>query len=454
MNPPLLTVYITNYNYGQYIQQAIESVLTQNFQDFELLIIDDGSTDNSSLVIESYANNPKIKVIYQQNKGLNITNNIALSLSKAKYIMRLDADDYLAPDALEKMLNVLKNDSEVGMIFPNYFLVDKDGKQIGEVKRHDFTKNVELYDQPAHGACTIINTEYLKSVGGYDESYTCQDGYELWIKFISKYKVRNIQESLFYYRQHGKNLTTNEDKILNTRRNINLEFIKNNKLITPKTIALIPLRNTSMKGEWLIKQKIGNRYLLDFKLDQLFESKNIESIILTSHDKEIIDFLQKRYKHKSKINIIERPEELARHNVSLYKTCLWIAGQYPEEIEAIVILPLEFPFVEGHVVDDAINSMTIFGSDALISVRKEKTTIFQHNGSGMHPILNHGSFTRLEREALYKNVGGVLLSKISTMKKYGKLLDGKVGHIIVNQKTAHSIQTKFDLQLANFMLEV
>ncbi|MEM6724140.1 MAG: glycosyltransferase family A protein, partial [Bacteroidota bacterium] len=103
MSSPLLTVYITNYNYEAYIKQAIESVLNQSFQNFELLIIDDGSTDNSRDIIESYKDHEQITIIYQQNKGLNVTNNIALRLAHGKYIMRLDADDYLTADALEKM---------------------------------------------------------------------------------------------------------------------------------------------------------------------------------------------------------------------------------------------------------------------------------------------------------------------------------------------------------------
>ena len=120
----LLTVYITNYNYGKYIRKAIESVFQQSFQDVELLIIDDGSTDNSKEIIEQYADRSNVRVIYQQNKGLNITNNIALQLANGRYIMRLDADDYLVADALEKMVNILEADPEIGLVFPDYYLVD------------------------------------------------------------------------------------------------------------------------------------------------------------------------------------------------------------------------------------------------------------------------------------------------------------------------------------------
>jgi glycosyltransferase involved in cell wall biosynthesis len=203
---PLLTVYITNYNYGMYIQQSVESVLSQTFQDFELFIIDDGSVDNSKEIIEQYRDNPKINIIYQQNKGLNVTNNIAMRASIAKYIMRLDADDFLTPDALEIMVSALENDIDLGLVFPDYYYTNDNGIITGEEIRHDFDKDVSLFDQPAHGACTMIRLENLKMLGGYNESFTCQDGYDLWIKFIMHFKVTNINKPLFYYRRHGLSL--------------------------------------------------------------------------------------------------------------------------------------------------------------------------------------------------------------------------------------------------------
>lgn len=199
----LISVYITNHNYDKYLKQSIESVLDQTFQDFELLIIDDGSTDNSREIIEQYRDHPKISIIYQNNKGLNITNNIAMRASNGKYLMRLDADDFLEKEALEKMSSALESDGELGLVFPDYYYVDAEGNRTGIEQRHNFEKEVSLYDQPAHGACTMIRLQFLKELGGYNESFTCQDGYDLWIKFITHHKVSNINIPLFSYRRHG-----------------------------------------------------------------------------------------------------------------------------------------------------------------------------------------------------------------------------------------------------------
>ncbi len=87
-HPILVSVYITNYNYGKYIEQAVKSMLQQSLQDFEIIIIDDGSTDHSPEIIRKFAEHPKIKTIFQQNRGLNVTNNIALRVARGKCTAR------------------------------------------------------------------------------------------------------------------------------------------------------------------------------------------------------------------------------------------------------------------------------------------------------------------------------------------------------------------------------
>ena len=111
----LVTVYITNHNYGKYIKKSIDSVLSQTYKNFELIIIDDGSTDNSKEIIEKYKNDIKVTIVYQKNKGLNVTNNIAIKLSKGKYIVRLDADDYFDENALLVMVNKMEKDSNISL---------------------------------------------------------------------------------------------------------------------------------------------------------------------------------------------------------------------------------------------------------------------------------------------------------------------------------------------------
>ena len=326
-----------------------------------------------------------------------------------------------------------------------------------EIKRHDFDKGCDtLYDQPAHGACTMIRTSFLKSVGGYDESYSCQDGYELWLKFTAHYKVTNIKELLFYYRQHGENLTSNENRILDTRRNINYNFISKNKIALPKTIGIIPVRNTRLYANSLAFNKLGESCLLDIKIDSLLQSRLLKKVVITSEDRQVKEYVENNYASNKKIVFISRPKEFARYNVSLNKTLAHILADInlrAIDMDAFMVLPIEFPFLNNIVVDDAINSLAIFKADSLISVRTERATLYHHYGEGMVPILNQENFTRLEREALFKGVGGITLTKISAFKKSNKLLSGKVGHIVVDEKSALGIFSTFDLEIAKLLKE-
>ncbi len=156
---PLVSVYITNHNYEEFVDTAVQSVLDQTLQDFELIIIDDGSTDGSRELIAGYEQPGRITTILQHNRGLNVTNNIALHTARGKYIIRLDADDYLDSNALAVLSDVLERRPEVSLAFPDYYLVDREGNVLELVRRHDFDE-VTLLDQPAHGAVTSRQVVY------------------------------------------------------------------------------------------------------------------------------------------------------------------------------------------------------------------------------------------------------------------------------------------------------
>lgn len=440
---PLISVYITNYNYARFLKKAIDSVLSQSCHDYELLIIDDGSTDDSKNIIEGYASNPKIKIIYQHNKGLNVTNNIAIRAASGKYIIRLDADDYLVSNALEQMSGELEANPELGMIFPNYYYIDEKDQLIGEVVRHDFDNNkVSLLDQPAHGACTMIRTDFLNKIGGYDESFNCQDGYELWIKFTQRYKVTNLKEPLFYYRKHGANLTSNEEMILQTRAKINQKYI--NKLQTNNnTLAIIPIRGGDKD---LAFQTINGVNILTAKINMLLKSTYVEKIIVSSPDSRIEKYITP-YKTKKNVLFHFRNETEARINDNLNTTIFDISNKFDNKVANLAIITLEYPLIRKEHIDDAINTMALFGTDSIISVRPDNAIFYQHHGDGLHPILNRDKFTKLEREALFKQLGGITAVRKVAFDESKQMLCGKVGHVVIDQKAGLGLFSNIDFEI-------
>lgn len=452
MNKFKVTVYITNYNYGRFISRAIDSVLKQTMQNFELIIIDDGSTDNSKEIIERYKTTPNIRIIYQKNLGLNQSNNVALELANGEYLVRLDADDYFSETALETLSRCLDKDPKAGLVFPNYYLVDESDQILYEVKRHDFSSDVTLFDQPAHGACTMVRVSFLKKVGGYFSDFKCQDGYDLWIKFISKFKVVNVNRSLFYYRQHGHNLTKNETFLLNTRALINKKFVEVNQLSLPKTIGIIPIR--SLNSSRLLFTEVNGKSLLELKIDAALKSELIKGVAIVSSDLEVDKYIKSKY-NDDRLVFIERPEGFAKYGASLYES-IGLVFNNPvikrnyERFDAFVLLALEFPFVNGLEIDNIIRSSVIYNTDCVISVRISNYTLYNHNGNTLVPVDQSGT-SKYERDLFYFSAGGMTFSFYDNLEKNKKLPSGKVGHVLVDQIGGMEMRTQLDLKIANEM---
>tara|TARA_B100000795_G_scaffold270073_1_gene262498 strand:+ start:1112 stop:2473 length:1362 start_codon:yes stop_codon:yes gene_type:complete len=443
---PLITVYITNHNYEKYLNKSINSVLKQTYTNYELIIIDDGSTDGSKNLIKKYENFKNIKIIFQKNKGLNISNNIALKISKGEYITRLDADDWLNENFLQVLVNELKKDPKIGIIFCNYFLVNNKGVIQSQFLRHDF-KNVKILDQPAHGACSLINTKCLKLIGGYDEQFKSQDGVDIWIRLIQKYKVKNVNLPLFYYRQHGKNLTTNTRKLFNSRDKILNENAKNKKRIE-NTVCIIPIRG--IDEDSIALKKIDSSTVLKRLITELQKIKKIKKIIVSSPDDKIISYVKKNFRNS--VITSKRKLDLAGYNVPVHKTLISIVKNIKQKfkIDSILKVNVDHPLLNAQNFESTIDVMNIFNSDEVIAVKKENDNFFYHNGKGLVSFKKSSNLV-LEREEVYRHVGSLHLYTTKCLINYEK--KRKVGHIILDDISAYKVKTREDLNFAKALLK-
>ena len=135
MKKNLVSIYITNFNYSEYIEKSIRSVLSQTYEKIEIIIIDDNSTDNSKQILNKYLKHPKIKVLFnKKNLGLLKSSNIAIKASKGEYIMRLDADDYLDKKIVETFVQRIVRGPKIAMVYSDYHEVNSEGKKINSIK--------------------------------------------------------------------------------------------------------------------------------------------------------------------------------------------------------------------------------------------------------------------------------------------------------------------------------
>jgi len=456
MKTPKVSVYITNYNYASFVRQAIESVLNQTYESFELIIIDDGSKDNSREIISEYRSNPKVRIFFQENKGLNATNNIALHAAKGIYLMRLDADDYLDSNALLVMASILDGNEKIALVFPDYYYVNKKGEIQGQERRHDFENDVLLLDQPAHGACTMLRRSAILEVKGYSSEFVCQDGYDLWLKLTKSYLVRNTNLPLFYYRKHGHNLTNNQELIHRTRSEIIKKHAESSQHVSLKPIAVIPVLGPAFNPYCVSYQMLMGRPVINWTIDELLRIEDIADVLVTSPDEELLKMLKINYGESIKIHhrSPEGSTEINPYESSIYEALSKVDDA--DENQSVMILNIEYPLRTRLYIEKAINVMRIYDVDVVVGVSVENDIFFNHTGSGLKVIGNELSINsmRIERDYIYRQVGGMkLLKSKKDLLGSGSLVNKRIGHVLINRLGSFQVTSDVDIKIATVLVE-
>ncbi|MGA1874719.1 MAG: glycosyltransferase [bacterium] len=202
-NNPSISVVMSVFNGGKYLESSLNSVLNQTFQDFECIIINDASIDNTEEILKRF-NDPRIKIAANpENLGLTKSLNKGLSLSKGKYIARMDADDISLPHRFEKQLTFLEENPDHALVGSSYYQIDDRGKigSLIKVLTNDSNIRPGLKNQNwfGHGSVMMRRDAALR-LGGYNERYTYAQDYDLWLRMAETYKVANLEEPLYCWR--------------------------------------------------------------------------------------------------------------------------------------------------------------------------------------------------------------------------------------------------------------
>lgn len=211
---PKITVFIPVYNGMPYIVDAVESVLNQTFQDFELLIINDGSKDGTADFLNSLSDS-RIRVIHQENPGYVETYNRGFQEASAEWVARLDADDIALPNRLEKQYNFVVEHPDVVAVFSGYRRIGLSGKPFGiYYLKKDWVDDPFLYGYVTHSTM-LCNKEAFLSVGGYRGKIHDLD---LALRLQDKFKLGVIEEPLIEYRFHPQSFTPKHLGIISMMR--------------------------------------------------------------------------------------------------------------------------------------------------------------------------------------------------------------------------------------------
>ena len=446
---PKITVYIASHNYGRFLEDAIESVMRQSVDDWELIIIDDGSTDNTPQVIDCYRSHPKVRTFREEGIGLPAVCNLALKESCGDYIIRLDGDDVFNDNILLLLKTYLDRDPNLSIIFPDYYLMDESG----EVYAHEVIRKCwdedHLMDLPPNGACTMIRKHALVEAGGYREDLGAQDGLDLWVKLKDNHKMDNINLPLFYYRRHGNNLTTQPMRIVNARREIKKDATLEKMHLLKPVIAVIPCRrNYDFKLD-LWNESLNGKSLLELNIEACLQSSMIDKIIVACDnpgaEKILKQYTDKRLSYKS------RDEKSTLRSANIVDTLRDIISEYdPKFCGTTLLRYVASPFVSTGTIEEAITSLAISGADSASAIEEVNNLIYKRTKYGLTPInLDYGK--HVGSESLYQDASTCVAVRNQTVSR-GSLTGASQAGFTVTAPESFFISSHHDLEVAKLLM--
>jgi len=213
---PLVSVIIPSYNHAAYIEESVMSVVNQTYDNIELIVIDDGSKDNSGEILKKLQKQYGFTLVFQENQGVSKTLNKAVQqYAHGKYIDGCASDDYFAPDKVEKQVRFLEENPDYDMVFGKVYIVDEKSHIIENMKIF------ESFDEPVKqipfefliennripSLSIMLRRDILEKCGGYNENTIIED-FDLWLKVAYIGKIAYLNDYFAYYRWHWQNVST------------------------------------------------------------------------------------------------------------------------------------------------------------------------------------------------------------------------------------------------------
>lgn len=267
MSTPLITVLMPVYNAERFLKQAVQSILAQTFTDFELLIINDGSTDASVSIIESFTDK-RIRLVHnEKNSGVIDTLNKGLALATGKYIARMDADDYCLPTRFEKQIRYLERNTDVAILATHIIQVNAADDELGHWDDDiQNTKPDQIFNTLAKTNCiahptVMMRSEIVRSYT-YSKKQKGSEDWDLWMRMVSDgHRIDKLPEFLLRYRLHAASVTAIHNRELSIEKKINkvrFTFLKGQLK-----------KNRFKKFELLVIFAIVRTFARDLKINKL-----------------------------------------------------------------------------------------------------------------------------------------------------------------------------------------
>lgn len=279
MPEPVLSVILPTYNGSKFIRTSVDSCLRQSFTDFELIIVNDCSSDNTADIIEEYARqDSRVKIIHNLiNKKLPQSLNTGFAAAKGKYFTWTSDDNYYAPNALQTMFDAIEKNEGADLVYTDYTLIDNDGKITGTRAFNNVYDSFTAW--LGCGACFLYKAEIHKALKGYNPAAFLIEDYEFFVRAFLQYSFTYLPTpALYFYREHEASLTTTQNSSINDLSKIFIERLMPGleQKLPPAQLALLYRKYAVYYA--VLKNNTGKSYLYLQKLYGISKGKAIISI--------------------------------------------------------------------------------------------------------------------------------------------------------------------------------
>jgi glycosyltransferase involved in cell wall biosynthesis len=279
---PKVSVCIPTHNRKDYLKETLDSILAQTYKDYEIVIVDDGSTDGTADMIKQL--NFPVTYYWQQNSGDAAARNKLIELARGQYISFIDSDDLLLPDAIERMVKVTEAQSKDAIVYGSYFRIDENGKVYGRCKRKLRSGNITKYlfqTILVHSCGSMFPKKILKAPTAFDTSLRICSDYDLWLRLSLEYPFIALPKPTFKRRRHTANLSTPSFENCFTELLVLKDFYYKkggNKAVPEKTAIKVFSKEECRAGRCAIREGLHDKACQSLK-QSFKQHPNLKSMI-------------------------------------------------------------------------------------------------------------------------------------------------------------------------------
>ena len=273
---PMVSIYIPTYNSRNTIDRAISSALSQTYRDFDIIVCNDGSTDGTGEYLEQmYGSHPKIKILHQENKGIGAASNSCIKKASGMFILQLDSDDELMPNAIEELLFEIQKDSGLSCVYGRHYKFSESNQELSEAWHYsNFTRERMLHGMIVHHPRLFRKRDWSR-VGGFDETLQNAVDYDFFQKLSEKGEIKFINRLLYKYTIHENSTSVGKSKLQTMNTFLTMKKTLDRMGLTDWSVQ----KDHSYSGERAVKFSTKSMENTEFTSDLLV------SVVIITHNR-------------------------------------------------------------------------------------------------------------------------------------------------------------------------